>query len=238
MTLLPQDLTRRSFLYRELESAGAAFEEINGAAMAMRYGDDAVAEAAQARSLGLCDLSALPRTGFKGWNMPAWLKGQGAEMAEESNLVTPQSDGTRIARLAPSEALLLGDDQGGGDQGGGALIENTDAAWSMESADGCFQVPRAETNFWLALSGEHTLALFAKICAVDLRPEAAPIHRVVQTNVARLNAIIIRRDIAEVPVFDLLSDIASAVYLWHALLDAMDEFGGKPIGLTAVRTLK
>jgi sarcosine oxidase subunit gamma len=60
----------------------------------------------------------------------------------------------------------------------------------------------------------------------------------VQTNVARLNAIIIRRDIAEVPVFDLLSDIASAVYLWHALLDAMDEFGGKPIGLTAVRTLK
>ena len=26
MTLLPQDLTRRSFLYRELESAGAAFE--------------------------------------------------------------------------------------------------------------------------------------------------------------------------------------------------------------------
>ena len=172
MTLLPQDLTRRSFLYRELESAGAAFEEINGAAMAMRYGDDAVAEAAQARSLGLCDLSALPRTGFKGWNMPAWLKGQGAEMAEESNLVTPQSDGTRIARLAPSEALLLGDDQGGG-----ALIENTDAAWSMESADGCFQVPRAETNFWLALSGEPTPALFAKICAVDRANQCGALER-------------------------------------------------------------
>jgi sarcosine oxidase subunit gamma len=233
MTVLPQDLTRRSFLYRELEGAGATFEEINGSAMAMSFGEDAAAEAAQARSLGLCDLSALQRTGFKGWNMPAWFKSQGADMAEESNLVTPQSDGTRIARLAPGEALLLGDDQGGG-----ALIEKADAAWSMESADGCFQVPRVETNFWLALSGEHTPALFAKICAVDLRPEAAPIHRVVQTNVARLNAIIIRRDIAEVPVFDLLSDIASAVYLWHALLDAMDEFGGKPIGLTAVRTLK
>jgi sarcosine oxidase subunit gamma len=233
MTILPQDHSRRSFLYRELESAGAEFEEINGAAVAMRLGGDAAAEAAQARSLGLCDLSGLPRTGFKGWNMATWLTGQGAEMVTESNIVTPQSDGTRIARLAPGEALLLGDDHGAS-----ALIENTDAAWSMETSDGCFQVPRAETNFWLTLSGTHTPALFAKICAVDLRPEAAPPHRVVQTNVARLNAIIIRRDIAEVPVFDLLSDVASAVYLWRALLDAMEEFDGKPIGLTALRTLR
>lgn len=233
MTLLPQDRARRSFLYRELESAGAQFEEINGAAAAMNFGGDAAAEAAQARSLGLADLSALPRTGFKGWNMADWLTGQGAEMAAESNIVSPQADGTRIARLAPGEALLLGDDAGNG-----PLIEKTNGAWSMESADGCFQVPRAETNFWLALSGSHTPALFAKICAVDLRPDAAPPHTVVQTNVARLNAIIIRRDIAEVPVFDLLSDIASAVYLWRALLDAMDEFGGKPIGLTALKTLK
>jgi len=233
MTLQPSERPRRSFLYRELESAGAEFEELNGAAAAMRIGDDAAAEAAQARSLGLCDLSALPRTGFKGWNMAAWLTGQGAEMVEASNQVTPQADGTRIARLAPGEALLLGDYRGSG-----PLIEKTDAAWSMETADGCFHVPRADTNFWLALTGSYTLALFAKICAVDLRPEAAPVHRVVQTNVARLNAIIIRSTIAEVPVFDLLSDVASAVYLWHALLDAMREFSGKPIGLTALQSLK
>ncbi len=232
MALMPQDRARRSFLYRELEIAGAEFEELNGAAAAMRYGSDAAGEAAQARSLGLCDLSALPRTGFKGWNMATWLTSQGAELVEESNQVTPQADGTRIARLAPGEALLLGDYQGNG-----PLIEKTDAAWSMEAADGCFHVPRADTNFWLALSGTQTPALFAKICAVDLRPDAAPVHCVVQTNVARLNAIIIRSPNTEVPVFDLLSDIASAVYLWHALLDAMDEFGGKPIGLAALQEL-
>jgi len=233
MTILPQDHSRRSFLYRELESSGAEFEEINGTAMPMRFDGDAAAEALQARTLGLCDLSGLPRTGFKGWNMATWLTDQGANILTESNIVTPQSDGTRIARLAPGEALLLGNYQGAS-----ALIEKTNAAWSMETADGCFHVPRAETNFWLALSGTHTPALLAKICAVDLRPEAAPLHRVVQTNVARLNAIIIRCDIAEVPVFDLLSDVASAVYLWRALLDAMEEFGGKPIGLTALKTLR
>ena len=232
MAVLPSERARRSFLYRELESAGANFDELNGAAAAFSYGADAAGEAAQARSLGLSDLSALPRTGFKGWNMAAWLNSQGAELAEASNQVTPQADGTRIARLAPGEALLLADYQGNG-----PLIEKTDAAWSMENADGCFHVPRPETNFWLALSGAHAPALLAKICAVDLRPEAAPVHRVVQTNVARLNTIVIRSPIAEVPVFDLLSDIASAVYLWRALLDAMDEFGGKPVGLTALQAL-
>ena len=162
MTILPQDHSRRSFLYRELESAGAEFEEINGTAMPMRFDGDAAAEALQARTLGLCDLSGLPRTGFKGWNMATWLTDQGANILTESNIVTPQSDGTRIARLAPGEALLLGNYQGAS-----ALIEKTNAAWSMETADGCFHVPRAETNFWLALSGTHTPALLAKICAVD-----------------------------------------------------------------------
>jgi sarcosine oxidase subunit gamma len=232
MESAPQDFIRRSFLYRELESAGALFGEINGAAIAMAYGDDAAAEAARARNLGLCDLSALPRSGYKGWNMAAWLTAQGAEMAEESNLATPQADGARIARLAPGEALLLGNRQGGG-----ALIEKADSAWSMETADGCFQVPRAETNFWLAVSGARAPALFAKICAVDLGPGAAAPHRIVQTNVARLNAIILCGGSAEIPVFDLLGDMASAVYLWRALLDAMDEFDGGPVGLTALQTV-
>ncbi|HJN59446.1 MAG TPA: sarcosine oxidase [Alphaproteobacteria bacterium] len=233
MVLSPDSRARRSFLYRELESAGAVFDELNGAAAAMSYGADAEAEAAQARSLGVCDLSALPRTGFKGWNMAAWLSAQGAELGEASNVVTPQSDGTRIARLAPGEALLLGDYHGHG-----ALIEKADSAWSMQEADGCFQVPRAETNFWLALSGAHVPALFAKICAVDLRPESFAAHSVAQTNVARLNAIVIRADSAGVTQFDLLSDNASAVYLWRALADAMSEFGGKPVGLAALQDLQ
>ena len=231
MALQPTERARRSFLYRELERAGASFEELNGCAIAMDYGN-AEDEVVQARKLGICDLSALQRIGFKGWNMADWLGVQGAVITEESNIASPQADGTRIARLAPSEALVLGDYRGGG-----KLIEKLNSAWSMDSAAGCFQVPRAETNFWLALIGADTPALLAKICAVDLRDQATPVYTVVQTNVARLNAIIIRGGTTEVPVFDLLSDIASAVYLWHALLDAMDQFDGKPVGLKALQDL-
>ena len=89
MALLPNERTRRSFLYRELKSADAEFEELNGAGAAMRMGDDAAAEAAQARNLGLCDLSALPRTGFKGWNMAPWLASHGAETVSYTHLTLP-----------------------------------------------------------------------------------------------------------------------------------------------------
>ena len=236
MVFTPQDLQCRSFLYRELESAGAVFGEVNGMAAALtyaEYGSDASVEKQQARSLGICDLSALGRSGYKGWNIATWLQAQGAELPEASNTVKTQSDGIRIARLAPSEVLILGNLQGKGN-----LIDHLDSTWQLENADGCFKVPRSSTNFWLTLSGHHAPELFAKICAVDMQPDTLASGCVVQTNVARLNAIIICGGIGGVPVFDLLSDTASAVYLWRALLDAMDEFDGRPVGLTALQNLE
>ena len=49
--------------------------------------------------------------------------------------------------------------------------------------------------------------------------------------------IVIRDDIADLPAFHLLADSASAAYLWDGLLDAMAEFGGRPVGLSALRSL-
>jgi hypothetical protein len=46
-----------------------------------------------------------------------------------------------------------------------------------------------------------------------------------------------RADLDAVPAYHLLADIASAEYLWGAVLDAMGEFGGAPVGLDALRAL-
>ena len=228
----PAEQTRRSPLYRALAAHGARFEALGGFALAQDFGREAAAEAIQAESLGLADLTPLPRIGFKGWNIAPWLAGKGAEMGEASNRAYPQSDGTRIARLAPGEALVLADRNGAG-----PLIETLDQAWSMAEADGCFRVARDETSCWLLLTGAHAPSMLAKVCAVDLRPQAFAPDAIAQTNVARLNVIVIRGDIGPVPAFDLITDIASAVYLWDALLDAMAEYDGAPIGLAAIRAL-
>ncbi len=40
-----------------------------------------------------------------------------------------------------------------------------------------------------------------------------------------------------VPLYHLLADCAAAKFLWDCLLDAMTEFNGEPVGLTALRRL-
>ena len=228
----PAEQTRRSPLYRMLAEQGARFEPLNRYAVARDCGREPAEEAAQAESLGLADLTPLPRVGFKGWNIGSWLGRAGAEMGEASNRAYPQADGTRIARLAPGEALLLADRSGRS-----PLIETLGKAWSMADADGCFRVAREETSCWLLLTGAHAAGMLAKVCAVDLRPQTFADCAIAQTNVARLNAVVIRGDIGPVPAFDLIVDSASAVYLWDALLDAMAEHDGTPIGLAAIRSL-
>ena len=228
----PAEQSRRSPLYRALEGHGARFEVVNGFAIARDFGRDDADEAAQAESLGLADLTPFPRIGFKGWAIAPWLTGCGAEVGEASNRAYAQADGTRIARLAPGEAFVLA-----GRTGEGPLIETLGKAWSMAEADGCYRVARDETSCWLLLAGAHAPAMLAKVCAVDLRPQVFAPDDIAQTNVARLNVIVIRSDIGEVPAFDLITDVASAVYLWGALLDAMAEYDGAPVGLAAIRAL-
>ena len=100
-----------------------------------------------------------------------------------------------------------------------------------------YPVPRAHTHAWFLVTGEHGTAMFAKICGVDLRPQRFDKGQVAQTSVARLTGTVIRDDRGGVPAFHLLADSASAAYLWDCLLDAMAEFAGAPVGLTAVRGL-
>ena len=72
------------------------------------------------------------------------------------------------------------------------------------------------------------------ICGDDLRPKAFQNHQIAQTSVARLNAMIIRDDLGDVPAFHLLGDSAAASCGWMCLLDATTEFAGTPVGLDAI----
>ena len=124
----------------------------------------------------------------------------------------------------------------GARDGSDPLPDKLDAAWNDKSGL-CFPVPRRDASFWFNITGEMATAMFAKICGVDLRPKSFANHMIAQTSVARSNAIIIRDDLGAVPAFHMLGDSASAGYMWMCLLDAMEEFGGKPVGLQAVLAL-
>ena len=232
MSLAPESLSRRSLVYRELAELGAEFVEVAGAACAMSCGADPEAEAGRARELALCDCSPLPRLGFKGRETIPWLESRGVAVGPHDNMSVVNDDGVRAARLAPNEVLLLA-----GRAAGGGSIGRLAAGWSPDPDPGTYPVPRADTNCWFAVSGRLGAEMLAKLCAIDLRPHRFPPGAVAQTSVARLNAIVVRGDLGGVLAFDVLSDGAAASYMWASLLDAMDEFGGAPVGLLAIRTL-
>src|SRR5262249_50805091 len=66
-----------------------------------------------------------------------------------------------------------------------------------------------------------------KLCGVDLSPDRFADGAIAQTSVARLSAIVIRHDVADMLAFFLLAETASAEYLWDCLDDAMKEFEGR-----------
>jgi len=227
---------RRSFLYGTLQQAGARFAPLHDAAIAVDFGRPIEAEVAQARRMGIADLSVLPRTGFKGAGTVEWLTAQGLAIGPDSNRAYLQPGGELAARLAPTEIFLIDSLAGTGE-----LIRRLNAAWGWGSETPRrligYPMPRAESHAWFMVTGERAPAVFAKICGVDLRPHRFAAGGIAQTSVAKMSAIVIRADLGGTSAFHLLADSASAEYLWTCVLDAMAEFDGAPVGWSALREL-
>ncbi len=231
-TIRPADRPRRSYLYRVLEAGGANFMEINGAAVASDFGGTAGDELATARGMAIADLSPLSRIGCKGSGALDWARAHGVTIGGSNNTAHLQPGGELAARLADTEVVVLD-----GLKGTGALPHRIETEWSLDGADGCYLVNRQGANFWFMATGAHAPEMFAKICAVDLRQAKFPAGAIAQTPVARTNCIVIRADLGGVPAWHLLGDSASAEYQWGCLADAMGEFGGRPVGIDALRRL-
>ena len=227
MGTAPTDLPRRSFVQRKLGALGARFMPIDGGLVPSHYG--AEDETAAAARLGLAELSLLPRTGFKGPKVIPALEAKGIELAVPNQAVR-QPDGGLAAVLAMTEVLILG--PLGGDAG---QIQALEGGWSLDQADGWYLTPRQDSHFWFALTGAKAGETLAKLCGVDLRPSHFADLGIAQTSVARSNCIVIRADLGALPTFHLLGDSASAGCMWDCLLDAMAEFGGRPIGLAVLQ---
>lgn len=221
--LNPQDVKERSPLYRK--HVGACLGRLGETVIVASYGGD---EAAQARRCGLVDLTNLARVGFRGTDAAAWLEGRGFSLPQAPNQVVTQADGSHVARLSQTEYLLLGSLGDAGER-----VAREEAGWTFGEAAN-YLLPRQDSHAWLLLTGAHVAQVMAKLCGVDLRPEAFPRGAVAQTSAARINVIVINAGPDELPCFQILCDRASVNYFWDAVLDAMLEFDGKPVGIDAL----
>jgi len=222
----------KNFDYRKiLKNRKVEHIDIADSAVVARY-IDSTHEAARAKELALVDLSTLPRSGLKGRESQDWLIDRGYDIPEEPNLATRQADDALMLRLSREEFLLL---PNLADVKPAVLDMGVDAAFTAGRR--VYSLIRGHSHCWFALTGQRAVETFAKLCGIDLRPIAFKNGQIAQTSVARVSAIVCRADISAVDCFYILSDVSAAEYLWEALLDAMQEFGGCPVGIIALQAL-
>ena len=214
---------RRSFVYRRLAEANVSFVSFDDAGFG-QTSDPASLSA----GLKLVDLSVLPRWGLKGRGVASWLTRHGMTMPIADNRAERQQDGSLLARLSPTEVLILAP------LAGKSIIAEPIEQMAQDGQDTCYPAPRRESHCWFVVIGSDAAKMFAKLCGVDLSPGRFDVGQVAQTSVARLNAIVIRQDLGGLLAFFVLADSASAEYLWDCLLDAMAEFSGAACGADAI----
>lgn len=201
-----------------------------------RLGDTLVADqvdaAAIARRLAIADLSMLPRLGFKGRGTIEAMKKRDITVEATPNRAFRQANGGLCLVLGAGEVMLLANLRGEGEK-----LAAIEADWRIEDEERTYPLLRQDSHFWLCVSGSEAPAMFAKLCAIDLRVDRFTNLEITQTSVARLNAIVARADLGKTPAFHVLADSASALYFSSCLIDAAREFGGRMVGLGAMREL-
>jgi len=230
---VPDQRLRRSQLYRIHQKADARFADYDGALCVAEY-IGSTNEFERARHLGLADLSTLSRIGFNGRGAPDWLNSQGVQLPERPNQALTRTDGSLLVRLSEFEVLVLP-----GLHDTSTLVGQLQDSADSAAAQNAWLLPRADSHCWLALTGEFAAQTLAKVCAVDMRLHKFAQGEVAQSSLARVNVIAIRHDLNEdVSCFYILCDVSFTEFLWESLLDAMQEFDGRPVGLLALNQLQ
>ena len=169
----------------------------------------------------LTDLTDLSRVGFRGGHSAEYLRSRGFALPDAPNRAVIQADGSLVARLSQSEYLLLGSPE---DQG--QRLADEEARWELDH-QAKYLLPRQDSHAWFQLTGEHPSEVMAKLCGVDLSPQAFTPGAVAQTSAARINVIVINAGSARQASLHILCDRASQAYFQEALLDAMEEFNAR-----------
>lgn len=226
---------KRSSVYRKCNLDTTTYQVLNGFITPMSI-TDPEDEIDSAKKLAICDMSWLPRTGFKGKDTISWLRAQGLKIPKQVNSLEKSNDGSLIIRLGITEFLILTDPRGMGELS--VELNNGWEAKKFESVGmNTYCLPRQDSHACFLLCGEYVPQLFAKLCAVDLSVNHFPHLGVVQTSVARLSSIIVRNDLSDTLSYLILVDSASAEYLWDCIIAAGQELDGRTVGYRSILKL-
>ena len=90
----------------------------------------------------------------------------------------------------------------------------------------------------LAIIGPATHDLMSRITEIDTSPRALPDLTCIQSRFADVQALLLRRDVNDVPMYQLYASREFGEYLWDTLIDTAQELHGGPVGTQALLSLR
>jgi glycine cleavage system aminomethyltransferase T len=218
----------RSPMEGPARAAGAEVETRDGWCVAARYrGVGPEAEAATARrTAGWADVSHLGKLELQG--PPDELDRVAAECGAELRLSEAVRTGEAWwCRLTTTRALVVCEARAT-EALRTQLTDVTGAAERVSLAD-------VTTNFAaMTLVGPLAREVFARFCALDLRPAVTPVRALRPGSIGRQPGILVCE--AE-DRYLFLFGWATAEYMWSVVADAGEHLGGRPIGVDALSEL-
>lgn len=191
----------------------------------------AAEEAAAARTgAGLWDVSAQSKWEIVGGGTAAGLDallGGSAPGVGRAAAGKVSGEAMLAVRLANDRALVLGPP--------GLILESQLRPALLA---GCAHLLNVTSGLCgIRLAGPSARAILAAPTALDVSPQAWPELTCAQTGLAHVHAILLRRDLAGLPAFEVYTARNYGAYLWGAFLDAGRGRGLSPCGLEAEQLL-
>lgn len=216
----------RGSMERSARAAGARFEVRDGWNVAVSYSTPESEAAACAERVGWADVSQLGKLEIQANpDDLAAIVGQVTGGAELTLGRATRAADAWWCPLTSERALVLCTP--------GAL---TDLRERLDEAAGGASGPASVTDVTtvfgaMTIMGPLARELFARFCALDLRPSATPIQGLRPGSVARGPGVVLRE--AE-DRFLMLFGWALGQYMWTVVSDAGEHLGGSPVGVDAL----
>ena len=175
------------------------------------------AEAAGAKTLALCDVSAFPRVTIKGSGAEPWLREQGLSVPATVYDVLHAGDGL-IVRTGNAEFFIEGGVSG-------RIVLGLAKVGNPEVV----RVLRQDAA--VVLAGARANEVMLETCGVDFAPHE---HRMVYSRVAGVSCAILPDEISGIRVFRLWCDGSYGMYFWETMLEIVTDKGGVAAGLASL----
>ena len=227
---------RRTAMYHMQLTTGAVMADADGWQLPLHYGDAGQEARWLRETVGVSDVSPLGKVrvvGADAHQAVAALVPLAADQDLHSvaEADSPLERGGKLlsARLANDEFLVLTP----------AGVAPLAIEAMRHSGSNCAHAADVTSGLCgIALVGPATHELMSRVTELDTSPRAMPDLACVQSRLADVHALLLRRDVNDIAMYQLYAGREFGAYLWEVLVETAKEVGGGPVGTEALLGLR